>query len=131
MGKGFENNRGSDDFRQELGFKAVGRSEDDVGGDTFASVFMKGGGDSRITTSPVGDQERDVLVAEGGLDFGSGKGDALVDLAGETPSRGEIDEYGPSCNQLAVNLFFRPGKSAGRMSVGFWFRGCFEDQSRD
>ena len=96
MGKGFENNRGGDDFRQELGFRAVGRSEDHVGGDPFASVFLKGGGDSRITTSPVGYQERDVLIAEGGLDFGSGKGNALVDLAGEAPGRSEIDEDGPS-----------------------------------
>ena len=131
MRKGFENNRGGDDFREKLGRGAIGRSEDDVGGDPFASVFLKGGGDGRISTGPVGDQERDIFFAEGGLHFGSGKGDALVDLAGQAPGRGEIDEYDPPCRQLAVNLFFRPGKSAGRMASGFWFRGCFEDQSGD
>ena len=129
MRKGFEDNRGGDDFREELGFGPVGRSEDDVGGDPFTSVFLKGGGDGRITTGPVGDQERDVLIAEGGLDFGSGKGDALVDLAGEAPGRGEINKDGPSRTQLAVNLFFRPDKAGGRMAGGFGFRGCFENES--
>ena len=131
MRKGFEDNRGGDNFWKELGFGSLGRSEDDVGRDPFASVFLKGGGDGRIATGPVGDQERDVLVAEGGLHFGSGKGDALVDLAGQAPGRGEIDEYDPPCRQLAVNLFFRPGKSAERMASGFRFRGCFEDESGD
>ena len=131
MRKGFEDNRGGDDFREELGFGTVGRSEDDVGGDPFASVFLKGGGDGRIATGPVGDQECDFLIAEGRLHFWPGKCDALVDLAGETPSRGEIDEYDPPCRQLALNLIFRPSKSGGRMAGGFRFRGCFEDQSRD
>ena len=131
MRKSFENNRGGDDFREKLGRGAIGRSEDDVGGDPFASVFLKGGGDGRISTGPVGDQKRDIFFAEGGLHFGSGKGDALVDLAGEAPGRGEIDEYSPSRSQLAVNLYFRPGKSAGRMAGGVGFRGCFEGESGD
>ena len=131
MGKGFEDNRGGDDFREELGFGTVGRSENHVGGDPFTSIFLKGGGDGRITTGPVGNQERDILIAEGSLNFGSGKGHALVDLAGEAPGRGEIDEDGPSRSQLAVNLFFRPNKSVGRMAGGFGFRGCFEDESGD
>ena len=129
MGKGFEDNRGCDDFREELGCGAIGRPEDHVGGDPFASVFLKGGGDGWVATGPIGDQKRDVLVPENGLNFRSGKGDAFVDLTGKAPGCGEIDEDGPSCRQLAVNLFFRPGKSVGRMAGGFWFRGCLEDQS--
>ena len=48
MGKGFEDNRGSDDFGEEFGCGALGRAEDHVGGDPFTSVFLKGGGDGRI-----------------------------------------------------------------------------------
>ena len=71
---------------------------------------MQGGGDGGIAAGPVGHEESDILFAEGGLDFGFGKHDPFVDLTGEAPGGGEVDEDGAAGGQLAGYFRFRPGE---------------------
>ena len=67
--EGFEDDGGGDDFGKELG-RGVGRgAEKNVGGDTLAAVFLKGGGDGRIAASPVGYEKGYISFTEGGFNF--------------------------------------------------------------
>ena len=111
--EGFENDRRGDDFGKELG-RGVGRgAEKNVGGDTLAAVFLKGGGDGRIAASPVGYEKGYISFTEGGFDFCTRKGESFVDLAGEAPSGGEIDKDGSASGELAGDFGFGPGEAIG------------------
>ena len=92
--KGFKNDRGGNDFGKELGLGVWVGAEQDVGRNSLAAVFLKGGGDGRIAAGPVGHEKCDISFTEGGFDFCTRKGESFVDLAGEAPSGGEIDKNG-------------------------------------
>jgi hypothetical protein len=119
LGKSFENDGGSDEFGKELGWGVGGGTEENVSGDSFTPVFLEGGGDGGVTSGPVGHEEGDILFAEGGLDFGSGKSESFVDLAGEAPGGSEVDEDGAAGGELACDFSFGPGQTIERIS-----RGC-------
>jgi hypothetical protein len=106
-------------------------SEKDVGGDTFATVFLEGGGDGGVSSCPVGDKESDVLIAKSGLDRGLGESDSFVHLAGQAPRGSEIDEDGATGGQLAGNFFFGPWETSEGMGGGRFGRsGCFQEKRR-
>jgi hypothetical protein len=65
-----------------LGGGVWGGAEEDVGGDSLSTVFLKGGGDGRIAAGPVGHEKCDISITEGGFDFCKRKGESFVDLAG-------------------------------------------------
>lgn len=118
LGKSFENDGGSDEFGKELGWGVGGGTEENVSGDSFTPVFLEGGGDGGVTSGPVGHEEGDILFAEGGLDFGSGKSESFVDLAGEAPGGSEVDEDGAAGGELACDFSFGPGQTIERISRG-------------
>ena len=118
LGKSFENDGGSDEFGKELGWGVGGGTEENVSGDSFTPVFLEGGGDGGVTSGPVGHEEGDILFAEGGLDFGSGKSESFVDLAGEAPGGSEVDEDGAAGGELACDFSFGPGETVERISRG-------------
>ena len=109
--EGFENDRGGDDFRQELGGRVWVGVEEDVGGDSFSAIFLKGGGDGRIAAGPVGHEKCDISFTECGFDFGARKCESFVDLAGEAPSSGEIDKDGSASGELPCDFGFGPGEA--------------------
>jgi len=49
------------------------------------------------------------------LNIGVGEGDALVDLAGEAPSGGEVDEDRVTGGKLAGNFLLRPRQALWMM----------------
>ena len=115
LGEGLENDGGSDEFGEELGWGVGVGTEEDVGGDSFAPVFLEGGGDGGVAAGPVRHEEGDIFFAEGGLNFGSGESESFVDLAGEAPSGGEVDKDGAAGGELAGDFSFRPGEAVERM----------------
>ena len=119
LGKSFENDGGSDEFGEELGWGVGGGTEENVSGDSFTPVFLEGGGDGGVTSGPVGHEEGDILFAEGGLDLGSGKSESFVDLAGEAPSGCEIDKNGSALGELAGHFLFRPRQAVWVMRSQF------------
>ena len=131
MGKGFENNRGSDDFGEELRRGVGAGSEEDIGGDTFTTIFLEGGGDGGVAAGPVGNKKGDVLIAKRSLDGGLGESDSFVHLAGQAPCGSEIDEDGATGGQLAGNFFFGPWETSEGMGGGRCGRsGCFQEKRR-
>jgi len=89
------------------------RAEEDVGGDSFSAIFLKGSGNGWIAAGPVGHEKCDISFTEGGFDFCTRKGESFVDLAGEAPSGGEIDKDGSASSELASDLGFGPGEAIG------------------
>ena len=111
--EGFENDRGGDDFGEELrGVVWVG-AEEDVGGNSLSAIFLEGGGSGWIAASPVGHEKCDISFTEGGLDFCTRKGESFVDLAGKAPGGGEIDEDGSASVELAGDFGFGPRQAIG------------------
>jgi hypothetical protein len=111
--KGFKNDRRGDDFGEELGGGVWVGAEEDVGGDSFSAIFLKGSGNGWIAAGPVGHEKCDISFTEGGFDFCTRKGESFVDLAGEAPSGGEIDKDGSASGELAGDLGFGPGEAIG------------------
>jgi len=107
------NDGGGDDFGEELGRGVWVGAEEDVGGDSFSAVFLKGGGNGWIAAGPVGHEKCDISFTEGGFDFCTRKGESFVDLAGEAPSGSEIDKDGSASGELAGDLGFGPGEAIG------------------
>jgi hypothetical protein len=131
LGKGLENDGGSDEFGKELGWGVGVGAKEDVGGNSFASVFLEGGGDGGVASGPVGHEEGDILFAKGGLNFGLRESESFVDLAGEAPSGGEVDEDGATGGELAGDFSFGPGEAVERISRGGG-GGCgFQEEGRD
>ena len=118
LGKGLENDGGSDEFGKELGWGVGVGAKEDVGGHSFASVFLEGGSDGGVAASPVGHEEGDILFAKGGLNFGLRESESFVDLAGEAPSGGEVDKDGAAGGELAGDFSFGPGETVERISRG-------------
>ena len=91
---------------------------------------MQGSCDGGVAACPVGHQKSDILFAEGGLDIGVGEGDAFIDLAGQAPGGGEIDEDCPTGLKLAGDFLFRPGEPIRVTGSKFGGAG-FEGRGRD
>ena len=111
--EGLENDRGGDDFGEELRGGVWVGAEKNVGGDSFSTIFLESGGNGWIAPGPVGHEKCDISFTEGGFDFCTRKGESFVDLAGEAPSGGEIDKDGSASGELAGDLGFGPGEAIG------------------
>jgi len=104
-------------------------SKEDVGGDTFATIFLEGSGDGGVTSGPVGNKKGDVLIAKSGLDRGLGESDSFVHLAGQAPCGSEIDKNDAAGSQLAGNFFFGPWETSEGMGGGRCGGiSCFEEE---
>ena len=111
--EGFENDRGGDDFGEELRGGVWVGAEEDVGGDSLSAIFLESGGNGWIAASPVGYEKGYISFTEGGFNFCTRKGESFVDLAGQAPGGGEIDKDGSASGELAGDLGFGPGEAIG------------------
>jgi hypothetical protein len=98
---------GGEDFGEDVGGGGGVGGIEGVGGDSAAAESGEGLGDGGILIGPVGAEEDGAGVAEMLLDVGAVEDEAFVDLAGEAPAGGEVDEDG-----------FAPGSGLGEEGGG-------------
>jgi hypothetical protein len=96
-----------EDFGEDVGRGIGVGGIEGVGGDSAAAEGGEGLGDGGILVGPVGAEEDGAGVAKMLLDVGAVEDEALVDLAGEAPAGGEVDEDG-----------FAPGSGLGEEGRG-------------
>ena len=96
-----------EDFGEDVGRGIGVGGIEGVGGDSAAAEGGEGLGDGGILVGPVGAEEDGAGVAQMLLDVGAVEDEALVDLAGEAPAGGEVDEDG-----------FAPGSGLGEEGRG-------------